>query len=62
MWPPRIMAKLSAEEKYDVPLSSVTVCLPALMMSGSTSLSSGKGPTPIMPFSLCSVMSTSSGT
>src|SRR5262247_2125212 len=32
------------------------VCLPALMRSGSTSLSSGNGPMPSMPFSLCSVI------
>ena len=32
-WPPRIMAKLSAWWKYTPPGSSVTGCLPALMMS-----------------------------
>ena len=44
MWPPRIMPKLSAEEKYEVMGSAVTVCLPALMRSGSSSPSQGKGP------------------
>ncbi len=37
MWPPRIIAKLSEEEKYEVIGSSVTVCLPALIRSGSSS-------------------------
>ena len=31
--------------------SAVIVCLPALMRSGSTSLSRGNGPMPSMPFS-----------
>jgi hypothetical protein len=39
MWPPRIMAKLVEESKYDEPGSTVTVCLPALIRSGSTSSS-----------------------
>src|SRR5262249_44764248 len=37
IWPPRIMAKLSADEKKLVVGSSVTVCFPALMRSGSSS-------------------------
>ena len=37
MWPPRIMANESADEKKLVVGSSVTVCLPALMRSGSSS-------------------------
>ena len=40
---------------------SVTVSLPALMRSGSTSSSRGYGPTPSMPFSECSVMCTPGG-
>jgi len=54
MCPPRIIAKLSAEEKYDVIGSAVTVCLPALIKSASSSPSKGKGPVPSMPFSDCS--------
>ena len=61
MWPPRIMAKLSAEEKYDEAASSVMVCLPALIRSGSASPSNGNGPMPSMPFSLCSVTVRPSG-
>ena len=41
MWPPRIMAKESAEEKYEAPGLIVTVSLPALMRSASTSASAG---------------------
>ncbi len=37
MWPPRIMAKLSALEKKLEVGSSVMVCLPALIRSGSSS-------------------------
>ena len=51
MCPPRIMAKLSALEKKLAPLTAVTVCLPALMRSASTSASLGKGPMPSRPFS-----------
>ena len=40
-WPPRTIAKESALEKYDVPGSSVTVSLPALMRSGSSWPGSG---------------------
>ena len=54
MCPPRIIAKLSAEEKYELIGSAVTVCLPALIRSGSSSPSYGKGPMPSMPFSDCS--------
>ena len=54
MWPPRIMANELALEKKLVVGSSVTVCLPALMRSGSSSPSNGNGPMPSMPFSLCS--------
>ena len=62
IWPPRIMAKLSAEEKKLEVGSTVTVCLPALIRSGSASPSNGKGPMPSRPFSLCSVTRTPSGT
>ena len=37
MWPPRIMAKLSALEKNDGPGNAVIVCLPALIRSASSS-------------------------
>ncbi|MCY1563313.1 hypothetical protein D9M68_1008630 [compost metagenome] len=61
-WPPRIMAKDSAEEKIDAPLTAVTVCLPALIMSASTSSSVGKAPIPSRPFSDCSITCMPSGT
>ena len=35
-WPPLIMAKLSSLEKKELPGMAVTVCLPALIRSGST--------------------------
>ena len=54
MCPPRIIPKLSAEEKYEEIGSSVIVCLPALIRSGSSSPSNGNGPMPSMPFSDCS--------
>ena len=54
MWPPRIMANESALEKKLVVGNWVTVCLPALMRSGSSSPSNGNGPIPSMPFSLWS--------
>ncbi|SKY57951.1 Uncharacterised protein [Mycobacteroides abscessus subsp. abscessus] len=60
-WPPRIIAKLVAESKNDAPGSVDTVCLPALIRSGSTSSSYGNGPTPRMPFSACRVIPESSG-
>ena len=41
MWPPRIIAKLSALEKMALPGSIVTVSLPALMTSGSSSSARG---------------------
>ena len=53
MCPPRIIAKLSAEEKYDEPGNCVIVCLPALIRSASSSPSYGNGPMPSMPFSDC---------
>ena len=43
MWPPRIIAKDVAESKNDAPASTVTVSLPALIRSASTSSSSGIG-------------------
>src|SRR5262245_59326193 len=61
MWPPRIMPKLVAESKYAAPGSTVTVSLPALIRSGSCSPSHGYGPTPRMPFSLCSTTVTPVG-
>ena len=51
---PRIMPNESAELKMLEPGSVVTVCLPALMRSGSTWASVGKGPMPSRPFSDCS--------
>jgi hypothetical protein len=57
--PPRIIAKLSWLPKMLLPGSVVTVCLPALMRSASTSSSVGNGPMPSMPFSLCSQTSMS---
>ena len=56
------MAKLWAELKMLVVGSAVTVCLPALIRSGSTSSSNGNGPMPSMPFSLCRVTVTPAGT
>lgn len=41
---PRIMAKESSLEKKELPGMLVTVCFPALIRSGSTSLGSGQGP------------------
>ena len=41
-----------AESNELAPGSAVIVCLPALMVSGSTAYSFGKGPTPNNPFSL----------
>jgi hypothetical protein len=60
--PPRIMAKLSWLPKMDEPLMVVTVCLPALIRSASTSSSLGNGPMPSMPFSDCSHTSMLLGT
>src|SRR5690625_5568266 len=51
--PARIMAKESADEKNEEPGRVVTVCLPALIKSASTSSSRGKGPMPSSPFSDC---------
>jgi len=59
--PERIMAKESAEEKKAAPGRTVTVCLPALIRSGSTWSSAGNGPRPRMPFSDCSTTSIPSG-
>ncbi len=56
------MAKLSWLPKIDEPAIVVTVCLPALIRSASTSSSVGNGPMPSMPFSDCSQTSMSSGT
>ena len=61
IWPPRIMAKESAELKKLEVGSWVMVCLPALIRSGSSSPSKGKGPMPSMPFSLCMVTLIPSG-
>ena len=54
MCPPRIMPNDVAESKNDAPGSTVTVSLPALIRSGSSSPSNGYGPMPRIPFSLCS--------
>ncbi len=61
MWPPRIMPKERAESKKAAPGSTVTVSLPALIKSGSTSSSAGYGPTPRIPFSDWSVTCTPAG-
>ena len=58
---PRIIANDWSAEKYDAPSSAVTVCLPALIRSQSSWPLLGKGPTPSMPFSDCSVISTPLG-
>ena len=60
--PPRIIANESADEKIDDPGSVVTVCLPALIRSGSTSSSVGNPPIPSSPFSDCSQTTMPSGT
>ncbi|KAG1369003.1 hypothetical protein G6F59_018754 [Rhizopus arrhizus] len=60
--PPRIIANESADEKIDEPGNVVTVCLPALIRSASTSSSVGNGPMPSRPFSDCSHTSTPLGT
>ena len=60
--PPRIIAKESADEKKLAPVRAVTVCLPALMRSASTSAARGKGPIPNRPFSDCSQTSIPAGT
>src|SRR5262249_55204839 len=52
--PPRIMANESELEKNEAPESAVTVSLPALIRSGSSSPSNGYGPIPSNPFSDCS--------
>jgi hypothetical protein len=59
--PPRIIAKDRAESNTEPPGRMVTVCLPALMIWGSTSSSYGKGPMPRRPFSECRVTSTPGG-
>ena len=45
----------------EAPLAAVTVCLPALIMSGSSCASVGNGPMPSRPFSDCSITSMPSG-
>ena len=62
MCPPRIIAKDSADVKNDAPGTTVTVSFPALMRSGSSSPSSGYGPTPRIPFSDWSTTSIPGGT
>ena len=61
MCPPRIIAKDSADEKYDAPARAVTVCLPALIKSASTASSFGNGPIPSSPFSDCNHTSIPAG-
>jgi hypothetical protein len=61
MWPPRIIANESADEKNDAPALIVTSSLPALIRSGSTSASVGYGPMPRIPFSDWSTTSISGG-
>ena len=53
--------QVSAESKTEAPANRVTVSLPALMRSGSTSSSAGYGPTPSSPFSDCKTTSTPGG-
>ena len=48
----RIIPKLKAESKKLAPGSVVMVCLPALIISASSSPANGKGPIPRTPFSL----------
>src|SRR3712207_203748 len=62
MWPPRIMAKLSACPTKEAPGTSVIGCLPALMSQGSSRPFSGAGPMPITPFSDWKTTSRSGGT
>ena len=59
--PPRIMPNDAAESKMLPPGRIVTVCLPALIRSASSSPSKGNGPIPSRPFSLCSVTVRPSG-
>jgi hypothetical protein len=49
------MPKEVDDEKIADPGMAVTVSLPALIMSGSTSASCGYGPMPSNPFSDCSL-------
>ena len=59
--PPRIIANDSELEKKDAPGRAVTVCLPALIKSGSMVASVGNSPMPSKPFSDCNHTSTPSG-
>ncbi|MNI93613.1 hypothetical protein D3C73_1515940 [compost metagenome] len=59
--PPRIMPNDVAESKMLPPGVMVTVCLPALIRSASSSPSNGNGPMPSRPFSLWSTTRTPSG-
>ena len=52
---PLIMANDSELEKKAPPGKIVTVSLPALIKSASTSVSEGYGPRPNIPFSLCKI-------
>ena len=61
IWPPRIMAKESAELKKEAPVTAVTVCLPALIRSASSCSALGKGPMPNKPFSDCNMTCIPSG-
>ena len=61
IFPPRIIAKLVSDPKYEVRSNSVMVCFPAFIRSGSILSSVGNGPIPSIPFSDCSVTSTPSG-
>ena len=51
-----------SEEKKAEPGRAVTVCLPALIRSGSSCPRTGKGPMPSRPFSDCSITSMLRGT
>ena len=60
--PERIIPKLVAESKKLAPGITVTVSLPALIRSGSSSPANGYGPRPRMPFSDCMTISTPGAT
>jgi len=51
MCEPLIIAKDYDDGKYEAPVVTETVYLPAFIKSASTSLSSGNGPNPKIPFS-----------
>src|SRR3954470_24210793 len=62
MWPPRIIAKLSAWPTKLAPLARVISCLPALISQGSSCPLAGAGPMPMTPFSDWNITSRVGGT